>query len=134
MSEKNQIVETRVALIRKYSEHIILMKFKNNVLVTLEDAKEIDASISQTFPGDFYYIIDALGLTSNMSTRGLSYFSKHSVISKKTLAAAIVLNNLPVRLTASAFVNFYKPSFIAKIFKNHKEAESWIDQLSLKAV
>lgn len=133
MSENNHIIETRVAYLSKYSEDTILLKFKNDVMVTVEDAKEIDAAALKAFPGDYYYIIDVLSLTSNMSPSGLAYFSKQSQISKKTLAAAIVLNNLPIRITASAFVTFYKPVFMTKIFKDYESAEKWIDNLNLKA-
>lgn len=132
MEGASKIFETRVATFCVYQKDVILVKFKNDIMVSLADAEELDLAILQNFPGDYFYIIDVLNVTSNMNPKALGYFSKSSAISDCTLGTAIVLNSLAMRLTSSAFITFYKPKFPTKIFKDFSSAEQWIENKKRK--
>ena len=91
--------DTETAGIYRFSEDTLLLKFKTDKLVELEHAKEIDQSFMEISQGErLYYIIDAMDVQSNMTSDAQRYFSSQSMSAEFTIAAAILQNNLPVRL------------------------------------
>lgn len=124
------VLETAGSLVSRVSDDVVLLKFKTDQLIVRKEAIQIDNNlclITENKP--HYFIIDAIGIQSNMNSDALKFFSKESNIAESTKAAAILLNNLPIRLTASIFIKFHKPIFETAIFKNTSEANAWFDKL-----
>jgi hypothetical protein len=135
LNKPKQIINTETAELSFYASDVILTRFKSDKLVSLEDAKEIDRLLMKMANGKSYYFIsDALDASSNMTSDAQKYFSRFSDISKYNIGMAILLNNLPVRLTASIFIKFHKPIYPAKIFGDYKAAMNWIDGMRIKKV
>ena len=76
-----------------------------------------------------FVLVDALDIQSNMAAEAQKYLSRESQMSSLTLGAGILLNNLPIRLTASVFIKFFKPVYPAKIFSEESEALKWFKKL-----
>lgn len=127
---KNEVLETAGSWVTKLDIDVLQLKFKTDQLIVKKEAVLIDQNLCALSNGEAQFvIIDALDIQSNMDTEALKYFSKNSDIAKYTKAAAILLNNLPIRLTAGIFIKFHKPIFKTEIFKNYEEAYSWFEKL-----
>lgn len=123
-------LETPGSVVSRVDESTIELRFKTDQLIVRKEAIMIDENLCQLAGGKpNYFIINALGIQSNMDTNALKYFSKESKIGENTLAAAILLDNLPIRLTASIFIKFHKPRFKTAIFKTKEEAQAWFKKM-----
>ncbi|OIQ36137.1 MAG: hypothetical protein BM555_03275 [Crocinitomix sp. MedPE-SWsnd] len=124
---------TDSAEIYKIASDVLVMRFKTDRLVVLADVKELDTILCEVANGeDVFVIVDALGIQSNMNTEAQKYFSRESTISKSTIATAVLLDNLPIRLTASVFIKFHKPVFPTKMFSKKGSALSWFDKIRIQ--
>ena len=102
------VLETAGSQVSRLDKDVLILKFKNNQLITRKEALLIDENLCALAADiDHYFIIDALGIQSNMDSEALKYFSKESRIAENTKAAAILIDNLPIRLTASIFIKFH---------------------------
>lgn len=126
-------IDTDTAELFRINDEIIGLKFKTEIQVELEDAKQIDAGFMEIIQEkDHFFIIDATDIMSNMDNEASRYFSKESKVANYTRAAAIVLNSLPIRLTASFFIKFQKPRFPTRIFDSREKAIEWFEELKSK--
>lgn len=122
--------ETKTALIGFYSEDIVVLKFKNDQLVGISDAKEIDAALMGVIGEEKkFFIVDALDLQSNMTMDAQKFFSRDAPSAHKVSAMAILLNNLAIRLTANIFMKIHKPIYPTSTFSTQIEALNWLQQL-----
>ena len=123
------MLHTKVAIVSKMAPNMLCIKFKSDCLVEKEDVIEIDSILlSLADKGDYFVLVDALNVLSNMTTEAQRYFSKQSVFGKRVIATAILVNNLPIRLTATIFIKFQQPEFPTKIFRTKKEALNWFKE------
>ena len=128
------IVTTESSEIGFYRADTFLIRFKSDKLVGIQEAKIMNDKLMSLANGkSFYFIVDALNVQSNMTTEAQKYFSKESEIAHYNLGMGILLNNLPIRLTASVFMKFHKPIYPTKIFSNYADALRWIDSLIAKS-
>ena len=118
--EEEQVVRTESSEISMLTNEIIQIRFFTDSIVLLEEAFEIDNIItSKMIDGPKFILLNA-------SQR---YFSKESQLRLKTKGVAILLNNLPIRLTASVFIKFHKPPYPTKIFNQQEAALRWFKQI-----
>jgi hypothetical protein len=54
------------------------------------------------------------------------YIAEHKAYNDLNIAQAIVVNNMPIRLLASAYYKFYPHINPVKIFSNITEARRWL--------
>lgn len=126
----DQLIVTKTADLFKLDDNVLVIKFKTDQLAKLRHAREIDEGLMKLANNiPHFVIVDALGIQSNMAAEAQRYFSRESQISSLTIGAGILLNNLPIRLTASVFIKFFKPVFPAKIFSTEKEALDWFAKM-----
>ena len=126
----SMVLETAGSLVSRVSDDVLLLKFKTDQLIVRKEAIQIDKNLCILAENNpHYFIIDALGIQSNMDTDALKFFSKESNIAEFTTAAAILLDNLPIRLTASIFIKFHKPIFKTAMFKDEYDAKAWFEKL-----
>lgn len=126
----DQLIVTETADLFRLDEKVLVIKFKTDQLAALRHAREIDEGLMHLANNTPHFVIvDALGIQSNMAAEAQKYFSRESQMSRLTIGAGILLNNLPIRLTASVFIKFFKPVYPAKIFSTELEALEWFEKL-----
>jgi hypothetical protein len=124
------MIKTETAEVFRLNEEVLVIQFKTDQLVKLVHAQRIDEALIELSEGkDMFVVVDALGINSNMNSEAQKYLANQSEYSRKTRAVAIVLNNLPIRLTASIFVKFVKKTFPARTFTSQDAALSWFKEL-----
>ena len=74
-----------------------------------------------------FVLVDAMNIASNMQNDAQKYLAHESAFNDYTIAVGILLNNLPIRLTASMFIKLQKPPFPTKIFGSEEAALKWFD-------
>lgn len=107
--------------------NLITTKFKNGIDVDLKEIKLLtDWSLEVTDNKPFYLLVDARDILSSMDHESRKYFSEHKRYNELNIAQAIVVNNMPIRLLASAYYKLYNHQNPIKIFKEIEEAKDWL--------
>lgn len=108
-------------------DHILLVNFKDRVDVEIEEAvKLVDVSLEIVDNKPFYLLVDARDIFSSMDHESRKYISDHRRYNELNIAQAIVVNNMPIRLIASAYFRMYKHVNPVKIFTDMTEARKWL--------
>ena len=108
-------------------DRVLLVKFKDRVEVEIEEAvKLVDVSLEIVDNQSFYLLVDARDIFSSMDHESRKYISDHKRYNELNIAQAIVVNNMPIRLLASAYFRMYKHVNPIKIFTNITDARKWL--------
>ena len=129
------MIEIDCATIRKIADDIIVLENKDDFDVELADAIEINAAYEKLANGvPVYSILNSAQSFNNFSKEAQDYLARTAPFVQANLlaASAIVVTNLPNRLLAKFFVNFYKPAYPIKITANLQEAETWLKDVKKK--
>jgi hypothetical protein len=106
---------------------LIVVKFKDNVDV---DIKEITILVNETLDlvkdNKFYLLVDARDILGNMDHESRKYFAEHKVYNELNIAQAILVNNMPIRLLATAYYRLYPHKNPVKIFSEISKAKEWL--------
>jgi hypothetical protein len=119
-------IDLESAKISLDKNRILLIKFKNDADVGIEKAKEI-MSFSSVMVGEkqFYVLVDAKDVFVSVDHKSRKYMAEHE-INKYNIAQAMVVNNMPVRIIANFYLNFYKHAYPMKVFTDTIEARKWL--------
>ncbi len=129
----NESTNTEVATIKKLDKDVIKTTYKTGVSVEIQHAKEIDNIYLDLSKGEpVYSIVHAVGIHSNMTNEAQKFFSKENGMVQKINGAGIILSNLPIRLLARFYIQFYKPKYPTKIFNTEQDAIKWFEELRVK--
>lgn len=108
-------------------DRVLLVKFKNGVNVEVDEAvKLVDESLDLVEDKPFWLLVDARDILSSMDHESRKYVAEHDHYNELNIAQAIVVNNMPIRLLASAYFALYKHVNPVKIFTNIDEARQWL--------
>lgn len=130
IEEANVVLRTKSSEIHEYAHNIVAIRFLSDKLVLLDEAMEIDDILTSLMMNEKKFVLlNALDIQSNMNTASQRYFAKQSQLRLRTLGVAILLNNLPIRLTASVFIKFQKPPYATKIFGTEIDALNWFEKM-----
>lgn len=109
------------------ADKVLLVKFKNNAEVEIEEAiKLVDASLEMINNNSFYLLVDARDIFGTIDHESRKYIAEHKRYNELNIAQAIVVNNMPIRLLASAYFRFYNHVNPVKIFRDIEEARDWL--------
>ena len=96
----------------------------------MEGAKLLDSDCVALSGGESYgIIIESRNISSNITGGALNYLAEHAPSRELTLASAMLVNNLPIRLLAKVYIRYHKPPYPSKIFKDRESAEKWMEEL-----
>ncbi len=129
------MIEIDCATIRKIADDIIVLENKDDVDIELADAVQINEAYEKLANGvPVYSILNSAQSFNNFSKDAQDYLARTAPFVQANLlaASAIVVTNLPNRLLAKFFVNFYKPAYPIKITANLQEAETWLKDVKKK--
>lgn len=106
---------------------LITTRFKNGVDVDIEEIKLLtDWTLEVTNNKPFYLLVDARDILSSMDHKSRKYFSEHKKYNELNIAQVIVVNNMPIRLLASAYYKLYTHQNPIKIFTEIEPAQEWL--------
>lgn len=110
---------------------IIEVKFKDDVLLTLEDCKELLFHYGKLTAGKKVPVLHLIGKYMNV-TKEAREFSASEEGLKYSSVEAYVFDSLPHRIIANFYLNVNKPLAPTKFFKTKKEAEVWLKKFLKK--
>lgn len=115
------------AIITFNEDCVLTVKFKNNVEVDIDEAvKLVTISLEMVAGQSFYLLVDARDILSSMDHESRKYIAEHQEYNRLNIAQAIVVNNMPIRLLASAYFRFYSHVNPVKLFRDIEEAREWL--------
>lgn len=110
---------------------IIEVQFKHDVLLELEDCKELISLYGKLSAGKKVPILHLIGKYMN-ATKEAREFSSTEEGLMYSLAEAYVFDSLPHRIIGDFYLKVNKPSALTKFFKTKKEAEVWLKKFLKK--
>lgn len=110
---------------------IIEVKFRDDVVLSLEDCEELLFHYGKLSSGKKVPILHLIGKYMNV-TKEAREFSASEEGLKYSLAEAFVFDSLPHRIIANFYLNVNKPCAPTKFFKTKKEAEVWLKKFLKK--
>ena len=120
-------VKLRCGTVELLDINTILMTYRNDHHITLEDVMEIDSAVDTLIPdGDFYSVLTLQRSFLDISSEAQKMMAHTSPLVPRLKGAAVILNNLPSRLIIGFFIKRFKPIYPTKIVKNMSEAQIWI--------
>ena len=123
--------------VERISHNVLYIFYKDNHRVELEDVVELNDYIyemSEQGQYKVYTIVKSTGNFTSFTREAFNYLSKDAPIVKKKIVGctATIINNLPSRMIARFFMNFYKPKYPMRLFANYEKANFWVKELMLK--
>jgi len=126
-------VETDLAIIQRIDGDVIVTTYKENAIVDLIDAKEIDRLyINLAKEQEIFSLIDLTAPGADILNEAQAFFSRKALIAEKIKGAGIVINGLKSRIVARFYIQYFKPLYATKIFSTTDEAQKWFDSLRKK--
>ena len=118
------------AVITQLDTNLIKIEYKDDYLVELEDAITVDHIVQEmTNMKPVFILMNTNGRYSVFSSEAQKYLSYRApmVVENRIMAFAVVVNTLPNRMLAKFYLNFFKPKYPFEIFKNEKNALSFLN-------
>jgi len=127
--------EFKSATITFDSESVLLVRFKNDVYVDVEEAKKlVVASLEMVSGKSFYLLVDARDILSSIDHESRKYIADHKEYNDLNVAQSIIVNNMPIRLLAQFYYKVYQHKNPVKIFSTMEEGKKWLLSHSLPGV
>ena len=124
------LVETDLAIIQRIDGDVIVTTYKENAIVDLIDAKEIDRLyINLAKEQEIFSLVDLTAPGADILNEAQAFFSCKALIAEKIKGAGIVINGLKSRIVARFYIQYFKPLYRTKIFSTTEEAQKWFDAL-----
>ncbi len=106
---------------------VLSVKFKDKVDVDIAEMIElVNVGLELVNNNPFYLLVDARDILSSMDHESRKYFAEHEEYNELNIAQAIVVNNMPIRLLASAYTKLYRHPNPVKVFTDIDEARQWL--------
>ncbi len=111
----------------RYKAPVIFLTFRENAFIDVAETREmIRESEKLTAKKPYLILSDSrVFLTITPEARKIS---ADKIEAPLLVANAIMVNNLPLALTANFFLKFNKPHFKFKVFNNREKAMKWLLQ------
>ena len=106
---------------------IILVTTKNNVVLDVDDLRNIKSSNLKLSNGCKYGLISDSGNYSSVTPESRVYMASKKM-EKNRIATAFIISSLSQRLLVNFFMKLNKPSVPTKVFSNLSEARKWMDK------
>ena len=111
------------------SENVLLVKFKNDVEVGLDEMiRLVDVSLELVAGTPFYLLVDARNILANMDHDARDYITNHQVYSDLNIAQAIIVNNMPIKILANFYTKFYPQANPVRVFGELDKGRGWLIQ------
>lgn len=112
-----------------FTGNMVTLKIKDGAAVDAAEAAEIISTAIFLAQNKPYVILTDARVFFNVTPEAKKILADKNV-NPLLKANAVVINNLPARLIANFFGNFYKPYFKFKIFTSIDKAKEWLNKES----
>lgn len=129
----NQIKDLPFAVVLTHkTEPIILVKFKENSCLDYNDVSQLVELIYMLLKTDFQFIIsDCSSNFESLDKETLDIFSDNISL-RQAKAHGLIVNELPMRLKTTYFIQLQENIVPTKLFSTNIEAENWFKTEFLK--
>ena len=112
-------------------QKLVVVRFKDGIEVDVEEMTVlVEESLKLVNNSRFCLLVDARDILSSMDHNSRKYFAEHEEYNNLNIAQAILVNNMPIRLLASAYFKLYSHKNPVKIFTDPDKAKEWLFSLS----
>lgn len=118
----------RVGKVSFYSNQVICYEFNDDVFIEVKDVVEL-ANVTKELTGGIIPVLNLsiTGQRNNISTEAFSFNVHNELnIQQKTVAEAIVIDNLATRIMANFYYKVVKKEHIVKVFDKKIDALKWL--------
>lgn len=120
--------EFKNARVRQLDDRIILIEFKNDFLIELEDVVEINKECYSLSGGQPFLSLMDIRVDGMMTAEARQLLAKDPLISNLRMAEAFVINNLVTRIFAKFYMKINRPDNPVEVFSHSDEAINWLHQ------
>lgn len=107
--------------------NLITVKFKDRIDIDIKETTLLtEWTLEQVVDKPFLLLMDARDILSSIDHDSRKYFAEHKRYNDLNIAQAIVVNNMPIRLLATAYYKLYNHGTPIKIFKDIESAKEWL--------
>ena len=125
-------IDIEAGSIELLDENLLLLTYKHNYYVDMEDALKIKDAFEALCPtGPIYCIVNLRKQFLSISSEAQHFLAKTSPVLPRVKGTAFVLNNLPSRLIIRLFIS--QSVYPTKVFKDTETAILWLNSLGLGA-
>lgn len=119
--------ETRVSKVWMFDSNIIYVVCKDNVDITLEDAKE-DMEVSEMLRKNIveWGIVIDMNHVNSINKEAREYYSHFQDKTQNNVGVALITKSIFTRIIANFFIGFEKHSSPLKLFNSEELALEWI--------
>lgn len=122
---QNKVLDTEY-LTARCVDGIIEVQYKDNVYITLKEAKYIVEERLKFFGDEQYPCLLRSSRLKGIDRAGRNYLFSEGLLN--LLALALVPNNKVEKMLTTILVNFERPEIPCRVFKSHDEARTWLKQ------
>lgn len=124
------IIRRDIYQIEKLRNNLLAVTISDKVQIDVDGAKLLDEDCVAISSGEKYGVVfESRNINSSMTGGALNYLATEAPSKDLTIACAILVNNLPIRLLAKVFIRYHKPPYPSQIFKDRESAEEWLTEL-----
>ncbi|NOQ72588.1 MAG: hypothetical protein GQ574_11330 [Crocinitomix sp.] len=114
-------------------ENLIHLMYPPDIDFGLKQAKRVDKVIIEQLGSENYsLIVDLTDSFGSMTKEAQKFFAQDAPSIPQITASAIIVNNLPIRILAKFYLNFFKPRYPTKIFPSLEPAKIWLNSIEDK--
>lgn len=108
-----------------YKEHIVFVRIKENVDITVSSMKEQYNEQAKLVGTDTYAVLVDGTKNANVPVETREFMAKHNP--KNRIATAILTNNnLATTIIGNFYLKFHKPKNPTKLFQKESDAINWL--------
>lgn len=125
-----QVIETPTCILGMDKNLICHMTYHPDAQVTIEEMKVIEQALLQlSNNGPMKIMMDMRNRYIHFDGDARKYAAT-APVTKKFIAEAVLLNNLPSRLLFNFFLKFDRPQFPIRAFSDEEAAMEWLHKKS----
>lgn len=114
-----------------HDKNIIRFRLYDDIDIEKKDAEEAIQAINTLSKGKKYYLLTETGDNFTATAEARNYMA-NNIGSTNSVANAIYLKSLPIRLIINVYVKFDKPVVPTKVFNSEQAALQWLNELIVK--
>jgi hypothetical protein len=111
--------------IQRPSACVLVIRYDNELNVTLEMAQQITAEVEKYFGATELAVVHSAGTLTTIEPGVREYLSSNARYAHK-VAEAIVVKNLGQRIIANFYLRISRPACPTEVFTTEEEAITWV--------
>ena len=119
------------ARIQYDGKHFLKVHLEDDILIDELDVIEQRSEIAKLTKGAPHVLMVITAQNSSATKEAREYSSQNKPEGR--IAEALVVTSVPMRLMASVYISFNKPTVPTRYFDNEKSAEKWLQKMLISS-